>query len=156
MRVFKDNGGRTWNVSVNIGTVKRIKTLAGVDLLQDSGLVERLASDYVLLCDILYVVCKPQADQDGVSDEQFAEAIHGDVIEAAADAFVQELVDFFPQAKRTVLSKAMTKIKAAENRMAQIASDRLDQVDVEDLVREATSGLQSMSEQGSAGSTQTH
>ena len=46
--------------------------LAGLDLLQvlDGSLIDKLIRDPVLLCDVVYAVCKPEADTQ-VTDEQF-------------------------------------------------------------------------------------
>ena len=37
MRIFKDNAGRTWTVSVDVAAVKRARSLAGVDMLDLKG-----------------------------------------------------------------------------------------------------------------------
>ncbi len=98
MRQFKDNENRDWIIAINVAVLKRVKQLLDVDLLDvaGGGLIERLASDPVLLVDVLYAVCKPQAMGAGVSDEQFGEAMAGDVIESATVALLEELVLFFP------------------------------------------------------------
>jgi len=61
----------------------------------------------ILLCDVIFVLVKPQADAAGVSDEQFAAALGGDAILAAQTAFYEELVDFFRKLGRTDLAKAV-------------------------------------------------
>ena len=92
MRTFKDNAGRTWSLTLSVWTVKKVRDLLGVDLLdlggesasaQKPGLLFRLISDPVLLVDVLYVVCKDQADSASVTDEQFGRAMGGDAIDAA-------------------------------------------------------------------------
>ena len=32
MKTFTDNTGRTWTLSVTVGTIKRVRALCGVDL----------------------------------------------------------------------------------------------------------------------------
>ncbi len=63
MRTFKDNGGREWTIEINVSTLKRVRGLTGTDLMQvvegAGGLIERLIRDPVLLCDVVYAVCKP-------------------------------------------------------------------------------------------------
>ena len=68
MKTFKDNADRTWTVQVNVDAIKRVRDLAGLDLLSavDAALLEKLASDPVLLCDVVYAVCKQEADANGV------------------------------------------------------------------------------------------
>ena len=116
MRSFKDIQGRVWTFSITVGTMKRVRALCGVDLYKvieidpdnkEKGLLERLAEDPVLLVDVLYSVCKPQADELGVSDVEFGDAMAGDAIENATNALLDELVDFFPEARRKVFQKVL-------------------------------------------------
>ena len=108
MRTFKDNAGRSWSVSVNVDTARRIRTMAGVDLMgliesptgQESAtgkpLIERLLRDPILLCDVLFVVCKDEADKQNISDADFGRALYGTAISAGRAALLEEIADFFP------------------------------------------------------------
>lgn len=127
MRTFKDNTNRTWTIVVNVATVKRVRSLLEVNLLDvvkldkndkpNVDLLEQLAADPVLLCDVIYCICKPEADTQGISDEDFGTAMGGDAIEHATTALLEELVDFFPKAKRLVLRKLMTAGEKVKNQM---------------------------------------
>ena len=90
MKTFKDNEGRTWTVKVNISTVKRVKSLLGINIFDaiEKDLIARLVTDTILLVDVLYVICKPEAEQKNVSDEQFGEGLAGDAITAATTALL--------------------------------------------------------------------
>ena len=117
MRTFKDNAGRTWSVTLNVLQMKRIRAHLGIDLVNvitlDAGgkvkvdLVDRIANDPCLLVDILWVCVEEEAKAAGVTDEQFGRSLAGDAIEDATRAFLDELVDFFPGAKRLFLKKAV-------------------------------------------------
>ena len=117
MRSFKDNKGRTWEISLNVLQMKRIRARLGVDLvnvitLDKDGavkvdLVDRIANDPCLLVDILWVLVEEQAKKAGVSDTEFGEALAGDAISEATKAFLDELVDFFPAPRRLFLKKAV-------------------------------------------------
>jgi hypothetical protein len=135
MKTFTDNAGRTWTIVLTVNEVKRVKALMdGVDLVAgaaDGTLLERLGSDLVFMCDVVYAVCKPQADAQKVSDEDFGRAMAGDCLEKAATALVEELVDFFPAARRRLLAKALAKLQslqttATERVMAELDSPELD------------------------------
>jgi len=128
MKIFKDNAGRAWSVCINIDTIKRVRSLLDINLLEIAGgqLVEQLISDPVQLCNVLYAVLKPDADALKISDEDFGRAMAGDAIEQATTALLEELVDFFPLARRRVLSKALGKIKALQSRMLELAETQLD------------------------------
>jgi hypothetical protein len=132
---FVDALGRPWTVVLNVAALKRVKQVLTIDLLQvlEGSLLERLANDPCLLCDVLFVLCQPQAQAVGVSDMQFGEALAGDVLDQAAQAFLEALVDFFPQARRQVLREALKKLRALESRAAGAAVQRI-QSDVADRV----------------------
>ncbi|HOI56958.1 MAG TPA: hypothetical protein PLP01_17030 [Phycisphaerae bacterium] len=128
MKTFVDNAGRTWTVAVNVDAIKRVRTLCEVNLLEvvEGDLLGRLANDPILLCDVLYAVCKPELDAKSVSDEDFGRAMGGDVIEAATAAFLEEMVGFFPSPKRAVLAKALGKLRVLEERALRAVETRLD------------------------------
>jgi len=128
MKTFTDNAGRTWTVAINVDCIKRVKTLLSVNLLDaiEGKLIEQLVSDPVLLCDVIYAICKPEADTKEVSDEEFGRAMAGDAIDNATTALLEELVDFFPSGKRQVLAKALAKLKTFQSKAVKTASKRLD------------------------------
>ena len=128
MKTFKDNADRTWTVTVNVDAIKRVRSLLDIDLMQavEGKLIERLIGDPVLLCDIIYCVCKEDADAKGITDEEFGRAMAGDAIELATTAMLEELVDFFPQGKRQLLTKALAKLEMLQATAIDVVSKRLD------------------------------
>ena len=134
MKSFTDNLGRTWTLVVNVAAIKRVRALCGVDLNAiveidknnnpTAELLERLSTDPVLLVDVLYAVCKPECEQKGVTDEDFGAAMAGDAIEQATSALLDEVVDFFPTAKRAALQK----ILAATRRIEALAKKKLEDI----------------------------
>ena len=128
MKTFKDNADRTWTVTVNVDAIKRVRSLLDVDLMEaiEGRLLERLVGDPVLLCDVIYCVCKVDADAKGISDEDFGRAMAGDAIELATAALLEELVDFFPQGKRELLRKALAKLETLQATAIDVVSKRLD------------------------------
>ena len=139
MKTFTDNAGRTWTIAINVDAIKRVRGLHDVDLLSilDGKLIERLYRDPVLLCDVVYAVCKPEADTREISDEEFGRAMAGDAIEHATTALLEELVDFFPQGKRRVLHKALAKLHSVEARAVEYAQARLDDPELERRIEAA-------------------
>jgi len=135
MKSFTDNTGRAWLVNVNVGTIKRVRALCGVDLANiisiESGrkpkieLLERLASDPVLLVDVLYAVCKEEADSRNVSDEEFGRSMAGDAIEFATAALLDEIIDFFPEAKRKVFRRILDATRRFETKTKEALSTLL-------------------------------
>jgi len=126
VKIFKDNEQREWSLAINVSTIKRVRDLVGVDLLEiaDGTLLQRLMSDPVLLCDVIYAVCKPDADEQEVADEDFGRAMAGDALDQATKALLEDLVDFFPSPRdranlRTVLATTWKAIDRAGDLIEQ-------------------------------------
>lgn len=128
MKTFHDNTGRGWAVNINVDCIKRVRALLDINLLDavNGKLLEQLVSDPILLCDCLYAVCKPEADEKQISDEDFGRAMAGDAIDNATTALLEELVDFFPKGKREVLARALAKLKMFEEKTYQAAHRRIE------------------------------
>jgi hypothetical protein len=159
MHSFVDNSRRTWEVAINVAAVKRIRGLLGIDLyaLVDDGFksLSKLVSDPVNLADVLYCLCKDQADKQSISDEDFGRALAGDAITQAADAFVEELIDFFPDARaRASLRKAIEAGKTVRDKVLSHAEKILDSIDTETEAKKWISSSGTWPE--SSGSTQDH
>ena len=143
MQTFKDTEGREWTLVVNVGAVKRVKALLDVDLLEtiEGRLLDRFIGNPVLLCDVIYALCKPQADAQQITSEQFGQAMAGDVIDDATAAFLQALVNFFPSTRRAVLQKALEKVRRLEGMALDHASEVLDSDRLERVMREHLEAL---------------
>lgn len=153
MKTFKDSQGREWQVTVNVTTIKRVRDLVKVDLLEvlEGKLLERLASDPILLVDVLYVVCKPQADKDNVTDESFGAALAGKSIEDATTAFLEELVDFFPEPRKGLLQKALQKMTSFYKMATTMAGEKFDSKELEqELQQQIATALSTKSPASSA------
>jgi len=164
MKTFTDSAGRTWTIVLTIDAVKRVKSLLDVNLLEldlpagkagagDPPLLTRLGTDVILLCDVIFALIKPQADAAGISDQEFAAALGGDVVLAMQTAFYEELVDFFRKLGRGDLAKAVD----AQRRMIDLAvariETRINRLDLEAAV-ESTLGEPSTNSPQSSESTQ--
>ena len=159
MRTFRDNAGRTWSLTLSVWTVKKVRDLLGVDLLdlggesatgssdKKPGLLFRLIADPVLLVDVLYVVCKDQADSASVTDEQFGRAMGGDAIDAATKAFLEELADFTPSPRDRARAR---KVIATTWAMIDRAQDVLDAKAEKELPAAVETLLAEMSALGSS------
>ena len=165
MRTFKDNAGRSWSLALSVWTVKKVRDLLGVDLLdlgdesapassgKKPGLLLRLIADPVLLVDVLYVVCRDQADAASVTDEQFGRAMGGDAIDAATKAFLEELADFTPSPRDRARAK---KVIATTWAMIDRVQDVLDARAEKELPAAVEALLTEMAEMSAPGSSSTN
>ena len=141
MKVFKDKESREWEINLTIGAVKRVRDLVGVNLFEleegDPPLLTRLSIDEILICDILYCLCKLQADRRGISDEQFGELLTGDVIMAGMDAFYAEMVDFFRVRGRMDRVKALqVQLKTVQMAVERVGKE-IDGLQIEKQIEDA-------------------
>ena len=137
MKTFTDNAGRSWNISVTVDAVKRVRSLLDVDLTEAASgkLIHQLADSPILLCDVIYCIVKPQADEKEITDEDFGKAMAGDAIDQATTAFLEDLVNFFPSRKREMLAKVLEKLKNLEAIAAEVVNKRLDSPELETRMR---------------------
>jgi hypothetical protein len=137
---FKDNADRQWSIEINIAALKRVRALLGVDLLEviHGVLLDRLIRDPVLLCDVVYAVCKPQTDEHGISDEEFGRAMAGDAIDHATQALLEELVSFCPSPRdRQNLGRVLEAARTAMDRARDLLSARIESGDLDRIANQA-------------------
>ena len=143
MKTFTDNAARAWTIQVNVDALKRVKSLLDVDLMEavDGKLLQRMLDEPVLLCDIIYALCKPQADAASVTDEDFGRAMAGDAIDLATQALLEELVDFFPQRRRALLTKVLDKLRKLDSLALATVTDRIEKIDLDKVMSNAVAQL---------------
>ena len=142
MRTFTDAEGRDWLVTINVATVKRVRAACDVDLMavveEQCKLLAQFVDDPVLFGDVLYVVCQAQANERGVTPEQFGEMLANDLLQKATDAFLEALVDFFPQeTKRTALRRLLEKIHRFQKTALKLAIEQLENPELDKRIDDA-------------------
>jgi hypothetical protein len=155
MKSFTDNAGRSWVISVNVGTIKQVRALCEVDLANiismepgkppNVEVLEKLADDPVLLVDVLYAACKEEADQKKISDVDFGRAMAGDTIEMATAALLDEIVDFFPEGKRRILQKVLGATRRFREKSKAALSELLGDPTLDSKIDDALEQLTSSS-----------
>ena len=149
MQVFEDGLGRKWTISLNIGVCKRVKDKLGFDLLaadEHGNALIKLASDFILLADVLWAIVEPQAEKDGISAESFIESLSGDSLDEALNAFAEAFFVFFPGKRREIFRKMWGKIKEAETNVLikaekEIEAANLGEPSTKSLDVSASSGI---------------
>lgn len=159
MKTFTDSAGRTWTIDITVDTIRRVQSLVDVNLADitspgsapapgspgsaktdDTPLLTRLEVDLILLCDVIYAIVKPQADEKNVSDEDFGRALGGEAILAARDAFWGALSDFFRSLRRSDQVRAIEKQTALVQAAVAAADQQIEALDVGAAVAEALEG----------------
>lgn len=120
MKSFRDTAGTEWKLSVNVLTIKRVLDDTGLrltDIFSTEQKISQFFSDDVKFCEVLWAIVKPQAEEDGSTAEQFFGAIDGTVIEAALDALLEEVADFFQEPRRSLLRRVLAKFRVAQEKL---------------------------------------
>lgn len=145
MPVFKDNNGKEWHVKVNPVSLSRVEDRLGVDFAtdpeDDGGPIIRIATDCMFCFRVLWVLCESQANERSVSSEDFGDALVGDALGNAQRALCEAVSDFYPSAERRMaVAKVFDFIHQAESRIVKQAADKIDAMNVDDIVSEVVNG----------------
>jgi len=137
MASFEDTQGRKWHLSIDINTIRRVRTMTGFDLYKmvefgnnNGGTIRQLTEDVILLVDVLYAIVKPDADQAGITDEEFGAALGGDVLGRATEALLDAYINFCPSRQSKILTaireRLTEKEQEAEKALAAYTEDRTE------------------------------
>lgn len=134
MHTYTDATGESWSLVVTVDTVRRVRQLVSVDLMDvvkgakpgdPPSLLNRLAEDPVLLVDVLYAICKPQVEMRKLDAEAFAARLAGDAIDTATMELLGAIADFFPSPTRKLLLQLIEAGRAYHNKAVDITADRV-------------------------------
>ena len=140
-RTFTDYDGHTWSIEVTIPEVARVKKELGVlllDLVDLKGeLFQRITGDVIFLCDLLWVVCRPQAEQCQTTDEQFGRALRGDALEKALDALFLAVADFFPKERAALVISLHQRMSRYGQVAMELAAEKLNEATSDQQIQAA-------------------
>ena len=144
MKTFNDAAGRTWTLTLNLGTAMRVKAKLDIDLLQpeagDPPLLTRLGTDEMLLGEVLCAMLEGQFETHKVTDEDVRASFDGETLLAAQKAFYEELIGFFQSRGRNDRAKAVAKQMAMIEAAVTAVETRIDALDIDETIRGAMSG----------------
>lgn len=143
MHCFTDTAGRTWEMSIHVGSIRRVKALTGIDMPSLYGdelrPLQEIANDPVKFAEVLWALVKFQGEKSGINQEAFLEALAGDSLDHALRAFLEELADFFPAAKAMTLRNMVGKIFRIQELLKMRADKELENQDLETWAEKLTS-----------------
>jgi hypothetical protein len=124
MAKFTDYTGQEWTLRLTVYMVAQIRSETGINLAlvsKDRGWVNQIFGDERddgKLASILFLLCEQQCQQAKLSPEQFAQQLDGPTLEAAGQALVEAIADFFPSSSvAQALKKSLGQVrKAAEEK----------------------------------------
>lgn len=144
-----------WFLHIDFLAVKRVRAMVkrangeGFDLLQTvvfeeteikCDLLQELASDPLLLLEVIYAILKPQADEKGIPEQEFFSQWTSDDIELASDLFIRELIDFFPEAKSRLLRKINDAVTRERTKSIPVLKKLLNDPELEKKIENSVRG----------------
>jgi hypothetical protein len=143
MATFMDKGNRKWILDLNVTQLKRAKA-SGFDIpegIANGKLLEQCCADEIYLVDLLYALCKEQADEREMSDEDFGRTVGtGPCIAGAVDALMEALTDFY-QNRAEPVRKAMEKYREMETKAMVKCSQKIEEMDIDKMVEDFGNSL---------------
>jgi hypothetical protein len=144
---FKDNRNKTYVLALTLGKTREVRAKLPCDLFNEndwkllmSSLADRLAYVWWLVAD--------QAREDEITLEEFEERLTGKgIADAASDAFIAELGNFYQKYDQTkLLTMTQQLLKAMQNERKLTSSEKFEQVIEHAISGAMSSSLQPMQE----------
>lgn len=132
MHSFIDEGGNTWRLDIDITSVQEVKADLGIDMMEfvdedeQQSLLATIYDDPIKLGGIIASLCGDQIIERDMDAAAFGRNFRGDTIDRARDAFLEELVSFFPARKRAVLGKILTILSTHQTEVLTKAEELTD------------------------------
>ena len=145
MKSFNDAAGRTWTLSLNLGTAMAVRDKLGIDLLQpeqgDPPLLTRIGTDEILLGQVVFALLEKQFQAQNITEADVYAAFDGQTIMAAQTAFYEELINFFQSRARPDRAKAVQKQMNLITAATKAAETTIDGLDINKAIDGAMSGV---------------
>ena len=121
MKFFKDSTGHSWELSINILQRDRINATFGVDILSlhADGKSFETFFDAAIAVDVIVLLMEKAIKAANISEADFRERLDGASFDAAYNAMLEELEDFFLSVRKSHLATSVRKLK--ENLVAGFA-----------------------------------
>ncbi len=138
MKTFTDANGRTWTLTLNLGTAMTVKAKLEIDLLQpeqgDPPLLTRLGTDEMLLGEVLCVMLEGQFAVHKVTEDDVRSSFDGQTLLSAQKAFYEELINFFQSRGRNDRAKAVAKQMAMIDAAVTAIENKIDALDLQSIL----------------------
>ena len=117
-------------MSITVATIKRVRERTGVNLgtiLSDHMQpLSDLIQDPESLVNVMHAICCEDESKDVF---ELADGLCGDAFEKAIDAFMEALIDFFPNRQSNLLSHAMKSNDRASNALTEAIIKKMDEIE---------------------------
>lgn len=143
MAHFCDSAGDRWPVAFSIGIARRLKSDHSIDINDPKALAAAI-DDLYQRFDLLWACCAAQAEEQGLTVDDFDARISPAFAEASA-ALVEALHDFFQHSGQTHMVAILDRAQAVHARMASLAVGKINSPEtdaaIERAVRDAENAI---------------
>jgi len=131
MATFTTLDGKQWLIEMNYLTVKRVRDLCGVNVLDICNLDQQTLSGWVAddlkVLEVICAVVRPQLAALDMADEEFFSACDGGVLKEAVERLVDQVADFFQEPRKGLVKKVLAKLRETERKMETAAAKAIDE-----------------------------
>lgn len=131
MAKFKTLDGKEWVIDVTYLTVKRVRDLCGVNVLDICNLDKESLSGWVAddlkVLEVLCAVVRPQLADLNMADDEFFAVCDGQVLKEAVERLVDQVSDFFQEPRKGLVKKVIAKLRETERKMEAQAARAIEQ-----------------------------
>jgi len=119
-------GEREWLLTIDAPRIAEVRQECGIDLgARDCTQFDVLSQDACKTADVLWVLCRKQADGYSMTREAFQGLLVSDTGEQAGNVLFEAIIDFFPSRQRSLLRDMLAKNRAVQEAVQEEASKRL-------------------------------
>jgi len=131
MAKFQTLDGKEWVVDITYLTVKRVRDLCGVNVLDICNLDKESLSGWVAddlkVLEVVCAVVRPQLAAVNMADDEFLAACDGQVLKDAVERLIDEVSDFFQEPRKGLVRKVIAKLRETERKMEAQAEKAIDE-----------------------------
>lgn len=106
MPTFKDTKDREWNLLIDGLLIEQIRDHGDPEFLkgEPTETTSRIDDDPVLLCGVIWILCKEQATARGIDQKEFYTGVVAHALESASRALTDAIQSFIPPRQRELLA----------------------------------------------------
>ncbi len=137
MKTFQDNQNQQWNLSLPLRTVRRLRDATGIDLFNPDD-HWRLMTSVLDRVEWVFLIVADQREKYQVDRDEFDDRLVGDgYMDAAGDALLEELVDFFRQFGQQAMAKLTEKQLSVMRHNRKVVRQQIESGDFDKALNQA-------------------
>lgn len=151
MKQFTDSKGKTWELSLTIGSCKRVKDVLNFDLLHpekpsdpnddesNGAYVDRIENDPFFILDMIKTICDESVEKNGYANlkqDKFYDLFDGQAFQDATSAFQAEYEDFFLRIGKPAQNKYLKMAWQIKQTKEDLLAARFSEIDLKKLIEE--------------------